>query len=891
MLKKLLKAALGKDLEIREKMFRMIILLGSALSVVGITECMILVDTRIIVVPLLIMLCILLIAMYATFRYGKFEFSAVLVGLMLVAVVFPAMFFLSGGILGGASVWFVLEIFYIFVLFSGRKLVAFLSFSILANGAVYFVSSVYPELVRELQSDSAAFVDSYFAISIVGIAGGLLLKYQMRLFETERAITLSQKEELEKASNSKDAFFANISHEIRTPINAIIGLDEMILRESGEEEIREYAGNIQSAGRMLLNLVNDILDMSKMEAKKMEIIPAEYKTQTLFEELIDIIQVRMREKKLEFFVDIDENLPTTLIGDEKRIKQVLLNILTNAVKYTESGSVTLTVRSEPLSDDAVNLKVSVADTGMGIRKEDLEYLFESFRRVNDKKITNIEGSGLGMSIVKQLLDLMGGEITVDSIYKKGSVFTVILRQEIAVGLPIGKVHFQESEGEKYYRYRQSFEAPDARVLIVDDNEMNAMVTRKLLTATRVQVDMARNGMECLKKTKQKYYHVILMDYMMPEMNGAETLKELRKQENGLCRESSVIVLTANTLSDARKLYEVNRFDGYLEKPIQSAMLEAEIMRLLPEEIIEYSEDAAGLNGKKTKIQQISGGKRKNIYITSDCVCDLPEELLEKYDIKQVHLYVRTKRGRFADTKEIDSGSMSMYLTEFDGEICAESVSVEEYEAFFSETLSQADHVIHISMAAGMGKTYHNASAAAKGFNHVHVIDSGQISCGEGMIVLYAAKLAAEGYHTGDICAKIEKMKHRVMAGYLLPGIDLYYRNGFASRLIYLLDNYVVQLHPVLGMKQSRAVIRKVRFGNLQGAWKRQIHSLLWNKRKINTDVVMIAHVGCSVSQQEMLKREVLKCVPFERVIVQKTSLSVACNAGMGAIGISYYLNE
>lgn len=891
MLRKIGDKILGRELELKERMFRIIILLGGSMSIAGIIECILVMDIDIIFAPLFFLLVVMGVAFFVTFKYHKVEMAAVLMGLVIIAGLFPCMFFLSGGIEGGATIWFVLGLFYVFMMFSGKRLVAFFLLTVVVDVGTYVAGYLHPEWIVPMRSRLAVFLDSFFAVGAVGIAVGSILKFQMKIYEIERSVTLQQKEELEKISNSKNEFFANMSHEIRTPINTIIGLNEMILREGKSEEIREYAGNIQVASRMLLNLVNDILDLSRMEIKRMEIVPEEYGTAELFKELIDMIQVRIKEKKLELRVDIDETLPAVLYGDEKRIKQVLLNLLTNAVKYTDDGSVTFTVRGEEIKEGEICLKITVADTGIGIRKEDFDVLYDAFQRVDKKRTNRVEGSGLGLAITKQLLDLMGGEITVDSIYTKGTTFTVILKQQIIDERPIGKPDFTgRSHIGAESSYRQSFEAPEARVLIVDDNEMNATIVQRLLAQTNVQTDIACGGEACLEKTRQKYYHVILMDYTMPKMNGIETLQAVRRQENGLCRGSAIIILTANIMMDARRLCTEYGFDGYLEKPIQPARLEAEILSFLPNDIVEYRRDLSDEPAGEEQIEQIASRKKKKIYIASDCICDLPDELLEQYDIKLMYLYIETKEGRFADTREIDSDNLSLYLTQDSSEVYSCGVSVEEYEDFFAEMLTRAEHVIYVSMAAHAGKSYETAVTAAKGFDHVHVIDSGLISGGEGMVALYAAKLAGEGRSVNEICASLEQIKGEIVSSFLLPTPRIFYKNGYTDAVTAKLCE-VFHLHPVLMMRQSRIVIVGTRIGKIEHAWKRFLRWHLRHKRKINTDVIIITHVGCTLKQQEMIREEVMRCVPFKKVFMQRASFSNSCNAGIGTIGIAFYTRQ
>lgn len=877
----------GRNLELRERIFRMIIAVGAAVATAGILECILLMDIGVILVPLSILLLVMIVALVITFKYNKVNVAAVVVGLLIIIVVFPEMFLLSGGLDGGGTVWFVMGLFYVFLMFSGWKMAFFLVLTILVDVLVYGVGYFFPTYITPMASRTASFLDSLFAVIAVGIAGGAIMKFQLRFYEEERGIAERQQEELKKASKSQSNFFAGMSHEIRTPINTIIGLNEMILRESREKNTREYAQDIQVASKLLLSLVNDILDMSRMEMQRMEIIPVEYWLKDICQELVDIIQVRAREKSLEFQLEVDPNLPAGLVGDERRIKQVALNLLTNAVKYTREGTVTLAFYGEMISQDRVRLNISVRDTGIGIRKENLQHLFQAFQRMDERENRKIEGSGLGLSISRQLVELMGGEITVDSIYTKGSVFTVTLEQKVIDPGPVGAVKLldRDSRGTEP-AYRQSFEAPEARILIVDDNEMNSLVVKKLLEATKVQVDVANSGEECLEKTLNKYYHVILLDYMMPEMDGVETLKRLRRQENGLCRESAVIVLTANTMADARKLCHEYDFDGHLEKPIQGSRMEAAILKFLPEEILEYRDGEELLDRTEGELQRSATRKRKRICITTDCTSDIPDEFLEKYDIRVMYLYIETDKGRFADTREIDSDSLSQYLLQ-ENHVFSRAVSFTEYEQFFADTLLHADNVVHIAMASNLGNSFQMAMKAAAGFDHVHIIDSGQISGGAGLVTLYAARMAQSGYKAEEICEEMERMKGNVDTKFFLPDSQVFFQNGYMGKL----TNRVCGsfgLHPVLGMKQSRFAITGFEAGRLESGWKRYIRWLLFPKRSVNTDVVYITHVGCTVRQLEFIKAELAKRIAFDRVIVQKASFSNACNVGMGTIGISYY---
>lgn len=885
-----LKYVFNENYTVRERIFRLIMLVGFVLSVVAMVVSASTENLYETMVPLMCMFVSMSVGMLLTFKYNKLNVAAVLVAVVLNVLAFPLTFFLCGAVDSGASVWFVLGIIYLFMMFRGKALAFFLVITIAIDAATYGVAYHFPEYVVPMADRGAVFVDSLFAVLATGLTCGFIILFFLYLYDKERAVVLKQNQELEEASNSKNASFARMSHEIRTPINTIVGLNEMILRENPTGVTAEYAQNVKSASKMLLSLVNDILDLSRIENQRMEIYPAPYKTKTMLMELVDMVRVNMQEKGLELFMEIDENIPAQLLGDEKRIKQILLNILANAVKYTNEGSVTLTASAEKIEENQVAFKVSVADTGIGIRKEDIPHLYETFSRVDEKSNLRIEGTGLGLAIAKQLLDLMGGEITVDSIYTKGTVFTIELKQEIVDETPIGSEGFTSSTiMESEAGYQKLFEAPATRVLLVDDNELNVMVAQKLLEATKVEIDVATSGEECLEKTRQRLYHVILMDYMMPKMDGYETLKRLRTQENGLCRDTAVILMTANTLEETQKLMKDVRFDGYLEKPMDGKRLEENVLRFIPNELVEYRRDVLSKEAKENAIRKISGRKRKNIYITTDCVCDLPQDLIEKHDIKVMYLYIKTEKGRFADTIEISSDHLPQYITAEGINAYGDSSSVEEYEEFFADALTQAEHVVHISMAKNTGRSYSVAKAAAAGFDHVQVIDAGHISCGEGLIVLYAASLVEEGYKSQEICEMVEAMKTRVVSKYIMPSADIFAQRGRTSTAVASICRWLM-LRPVIAPVKSKVRVIGFWAGTMETAWRCFIRLHMHRKKKINTDVVVVTHAGCSVKEQEFLRSELLRFLPFKRIIMQKACFTNACSVGPKAVGIAYYVN-
>ena len=396
----------------------------------------------------------------------------------------------------------------------------------------------------------------------------------------------------EAASHAKSQFLSNMSHEIRTPINAVLGMDEMIIRETTEPAVREYAENIRTAGTALLGLINDILDFSKIEAGKMEIIPVEYALSSLLNDLANMISQRAEKKGLEFKVEAAEDLPSVLKGDEIRLRQVVTNILTNAVKYTEKGSVTMRFGWEKLGENEIRLCVAVKDTGIGIKEEDIEKLFKAFERIEEERNRSIEGTGLGMNITQRLLSLMGSQLHVDSHYGLGSEFSFAVKQQVLNWAPMGdyETAYLNSIQQKD-AYRESFIAPEAKILIVDDTPMNLTVAKGLLKATQVQIHTAESGYDAVEMVQGEAYDLILLDHRMPGMDGVETLqcmKELEHIQGYPNAHTPVIVLTANAVSGAREEYMAAGFDDYLTKPIDSQHLEATLQKYLPKDKVKVA---------------------------------------------------------------------------------------------------------------------------------------------------------------------------------------------------------------------------------------------------------------------------------------------------------------
>ncbi len=449
----------------------------------------------------------------------------------------------------------------------------------------------------------------------------------------ERTRLMNNAERALAASQAKSSFLSNMSHEIRTPINAVLGLNEMILRESNDKNILAYAESVRTAGTTLLGLVNDILDFSKIEAGKMEIIPVDYDISSLLNDLVNMIRIKADSKGLTLLLAFDKETPKLLRGDEIRIKQVITNILTNAVKYTEKGSVTFGVTYEKIPDepDSVMLNVSVKDTGIGIKQEDIKKLFSEFERIEEERNRNIEGTGLGMNITKRLLEMMGTSLKVTSVYGEGSTFSFTLKQTVRKWEPLGDYETAYKKSlEGRGKYHEKFKAPNAQILVVDDNQMNLVVFTSLLKHTSVKIDTAMSGDEGLSLAADKKYDIIFFDHMMPKKNGIETLHELKAQADNPNLKTPTICLTANAISGAREEYLAEGFDDYLTKPIDANKLEDMIIHYLPTDKIELSaaED-----------------------VVEDSTAEIPEELAALQELDWLNINVGLK----------NSGSVEAYL--------------------------------------------------------------------------------------------------------------------------------------------------------------------------------------------------------------------------------------
>ncbi len=698
-----------------------------------------------------------------------------------------------------------------------------------------------------------------------------------------------QKADAEGLLKAQNRFFSNMSHEIRTPVNTIIGLNEMILRESISDEVAEDAEGVRSAGKILLKLVNDILDLSKLESGQMQITPVEYQSVDMIFEIVNMFREMAEKKGLEFKTGISPQIPARLEADDVRIRQILVNVLENAIKYTRAGSVSLKVECRENGDDTdtVNILYSVSDTGIGVKRENMPYLFTAFKRIDEENNRKIEGTGLGLSIVKRLVDQMGGNITVNSIANQGTTFVIDLPQKRIGTDNVGVIDMKNKRvASSRKKYTKSFEAPEVKVLIVDDNVSNLMVTEKLLRDTKMQIRKVTSGAEALSAALDDSYHVILMDDLMPEMSGVETLHKLRNQPGGLCRDSKVIACTAKAGNENRLYYEKEGFDGYVEKPVDGFELEKEIFRQLPDSLVIIPEDDDNVLAKN-EFWLNNAKTRKHLAISTESVADLPLELIKAFDIDILYHKIHTDEGTFKDTLEIDQRGLLTYAIGNGGRFTSDSPGVEEHEEFFAEELARAKNLIHLTVSEKVRKSGHLvATEAAKAFDDVYVLDSMHLSSGTGLVVLEACRLANTGMSPDKIMEKLIVFREKVHTSFVVDSADFLAKTGqvpiwFSAAL------GALSARPVISMRSGKITLSRILFESRQKAWETYISLALKQVHKIDRKMLFVTYVGLTSQELDFIKAEVEKRISFDTVYFQEASPAISVNCGPGTFGLLF----
>ena len=825
--------------------------------------------------------------MYFEVKKNKVHRARIVISTLLVFFLQPITFFTKGGVSGGALIIILLGSFFVMYILDGKLRI----FMVLSNGLIIIacgVLSYYRPDMFEQYSRKATYIDSIGAFVIGNLLLAAMGASQTRIYQKENDLAREKAKELEEMNRSQNRFFSSMSHEIRTPINTVLGLNEIILRqEDASEEIKKDARNIQGAGKMLLALINDILDVSKIEAGKMDIVPVNYNVSDLLSEIVNMIWLKAEEKGLKFNVDIDPAVPEMLFGDEVRIKQILINLLNNAVKYTKEGSVTLHMECDFPSEAEALFKINVSDTGMGIKAEALPHLFDTFQRQDEEKNRHIEGTGLGLSIVKQLVELMDGEIKVSSVYGQGSVFSVTLKQGISSDKRIGEMKIRGAGSlSDLEKFEHRFHAPDARILIVDDNDMNLQVEKKLLDGTDMTIDLALSGQEALTQTLRNRYDVIFMDHLMPEMDGIECYEKIRRQKGGMNTNVPMIVLTANAGGENIELYNNTGFDGYLVKPVSGAALEEMLLKHLP------SDKVIGAKGDNAAGSLMNTGskyaRKKPIVIATSTMCDLPQYVLRELDISIIPYTLITDEGVFYDTFDIDSEELVRYMREQNKVVLSEPPTEEALVNFFSSELSRAHNLIYITLTQGSSREYKRAVNAAKTFENVTVVNSECLSSGTGILVMIAARLAQQNLSVERIKAELEEVKHLIKCSFVIKTTDVMARR---ERISTFMNNVLntLWMRPVLRTKNDNLGVGGFLFGSEKKCYEKYIKKAFPSNVYPDTSFVFVTYAGFEEEDLMWIEEKLGERMKFEHVIFQKASAGITSNCGEGTFGLLYLI--
>ncbi|MCR4807122.1 MAG: DegV family EDD domain-containing protein [Lachnospiraceae bacterium] len=825
------------------------------------------------------------VVVFITVRIRKVEIGSVISVCALIFVILPVIFFFGGGTRGGGVYWIIFSYMFIGMSLSGRLRVVMMTILTCIAGFEFWAEYnhnewIYPHTIK------MASLDSLVSVLLVGICMYIMLMYQKSIFTGESKRAHAEAKRAEELNRSQNRFFSNMSHEIRTPINSILGLNELILRDqTASDDIVRDASGIQGSGKMLLALINDILDFSKIEAGSMEIVPVDYHVGDMLSEIVNMIWIKAHDKGLKLEVSVDPEVPSVLYGDEVRIKQMVINLLNNAVKYTDEGRVGLNVECDKGDDNNVDLRISVSDTGMGIRKEDLPYLFDAFKRVDENKNRHIEGTGLGLSIVKQLAELMNGTVAVNSVYGEGTTFTITIKQVVSDSRKVGDLNIHNQQIVRRGSYESSFLAPEARILIVDDNEINLEVEQRLLKDTDMGIDTALNGKEALEMCLKNHYDAILMDHLMPEMDGVKCLEALRNQVGGLNRNTPVIVLTANAGSENRDLYTRSGFDGYLVKPVSGEALEAVLVRHISSDKIITRSVMMG-NSEEIRTSEKYTDKVP-IIITASSMCDIPNFLIRKLNIPVISAMIKTREGRFKDGRHMDANELIRYIGR-GGEAVSSAADESDYTEFFADVLKKAHHVIHISVLTAMSRDYLTACEAAKSFDNVTVINSETISSAACLLVLIGYKLIQQGMPVEDIINELESVKRYLRCSFVFNTTEYMARKGYVSKWFSRVAQ-TLNLHPAIRVKNDKAKTRGLWIGRSKRAYRKYIGWALPREAKPDKELAFVTYVDIPADTLDWIGRQIKKTADFEHIIFKQASASVSSNCGPGTFGILYFL--
>ena len=584
-IKQIIDVMFNDDLEIQHKLLNLILSAAFCGGILSLIASVVIQLDAIALGAITLLIVVVGIGLWLANIKKKPNVAALLIVIIGNMVLFPIMYFTGGGMVSGMPVWVLLGLIFSWLILNGKTCICMYVLNTSAAVCCMLLEMWHPELVVPLANRKAGYIDMIQSMVVVTCIFGGIFKYQTYVYEKQRKQIL-------KANAAKSEFLANMSHELRTPINAILGYNEMLMRETRESQTAVYASNVRLAGRNLLSLVSSILDFTDMERENLQLSEGTYYIRDVLQDALTFAEYGTERKELELRIQIDENIPQELIGDVARIKQILDNLVSNALKYTNVGFVEIRAVWEKQDEQSGILFVSIKDSGIGMKAEDVQKISESFIRFDKEQTRNIQGIGLGLTIVTKLLRLMDSRLEIESEPGQGSCFSFRLLQKVADATPIGSMERVENF-DLLESQEEQWEAPKVKALVVDDNPMNMDVLCGMLRETRMQIDTAANGAEALQKMRENRYDIVLMDHMMPVMDGVEALHRMREEK--LCPQTPVLVLTANAVGDAKERYLQEGFDDYLSKPVLYSQFLVKVRQYLPKEAVTRKEQVKDLS--------------------------------------------------------------------------------------------------------------------------------------------------------------------------------------------------------------------------------------------------------------------------------------------------------